>query len=126
MSIIEIFNVLICTCTVHAEFPLSPAPPFSFHILTGLEDLQDVSVYLKRLKPYELFRLGRELHLNQDNLQAHLDNHTQRKDMLAAMLKEWLTKEDDYPPTWRVMGEALKDVGLGFITRKIEKDKILV
>ena len=87
-----------------------------------------MSIYLKPLQHYELLRLGRELHLNYDNLLATMNSHAQPEGMLAAMLEVWLTSEEEglklYPPTWRRLSVALRNVGLSFIARKIVRDKI--
>ena len=87
-----------------------------------------VSVCLKPLQHYELLRLGRELHLNYNNLLALINSHAQPEGMLAAMLEVWLTSEEEglkhYPPTWRRLSVALRNIGLSFIARKIVRDKL--
>lgn len=102
------------------------SPP-SVHV--GLQDLAAVGVYLKPLQHYELLRLGRELHMNYDNLLTLMNSHThQPEGMMTAMLEVWLKNQEEglkhYPPTWRRLSVALRNVGLSFIARKIVRDKI--
>jgi len=91
----------------------------------GIEDLAKITVYLHPLCRTEVFNLGLVLGLDYSRLKSLIESSNFLNEMLAG----WLQRVDQVRkagvPTWRRLGEALRDprVGQNGIASKMKEDK---
>ena len=97
-------------------------------LLSGEEDLLDVTDYLQNIDKIHIYNLGLVLGLRHNKVKTMMDSATFLDDVIAA----WLRKEDKVPekgePSWIVLVNALKHrrVGQTGIANDIAKDIGLV
>ena len=76
---------------------------------TAIDDLYDVTKYLRNLGQTDIYRVGLTLGLNHLRLMEMKDSDTFRENMIAS----WLQKEDRVSrrglPTWETLVNALRD-----------------
>ena len=94
-------------------------------LLSGEDDLLDITDYLCNMEKIHIYNLGIVLGLTQTKVKTMMDSATFQDDIIAA----WLRKEDKVTvkgePSWRVLVNALKHrrVGQIGIANKIANEK---
>ena len=87
-----------------------------------MEDLADISHYLRELDRAALTKLGLDLGISYDRLRR-IDSQNFLEDMLAAWLQRVDQVQQRGTPTWKRLMKCLKRAGQNGIAINIERDK---